>query len=234
MIALLIGAGLTAAAPSAQPDAAPAAQATRTPTPTPRAGRITGASVNVRRQPGTTAPIIGSLRRGDRIQITGQRPGWYEIVYPSGSNRRGWVSASLVAISNQATAAPRSGAVPAPVILDYQPPSLSWRWDGENAVVGQDWYFDVLLLRGSNNQPYDTAQAFPSDIVKQNGVWTFAQPKRVLCETQMMMAIAVKKDGKWAGWISPMSNAITVGGSCNGGGSGSGPEPEPTTCEGCG
>jgi hypothetical protein len=46
-----------------------------------------------------------------------------------------------------------------------------------------------------------------------------------------MMAIAVVKDGKWAGWISPMSNAISVGGSCGGG---SGPAPEPTTCDGCG
>jgi hypothetical protein len=53
----------------------------------------------------------------------------------------------------------------------------------------------------------------PADAIKTNGIWSFAQPKRVLCETQMMMAIAVVKDGKWAGWISPKQR-VAVGGSC--------------------
>ena len=232
MMMLLMGAGMAAAAASPRSAAAPAAQATRTPTPAPRAGRITGTTVNIRRQPGTTAAIVGTLKKGDQVQITGQRPGWFEIVYPSGSNRRGWVSARLVALGNTSGSTARPGAVPAPVIVNYQIPNLLWKWDGENTVKGQDWYFDILLMQAGNNRPYDTAQAFPADAIKTNGAWSFAQPKRVLCDSQIMMAIAVVKDGKWAGWISPMSNAISVGGSCGGGGSG--PAPEPTTCDGCG
>ena len=30
----------------------------------------------------------------------------------------------------------------------------------------------------------------------------------------MMMAIAKQKDGKWAGWISPLSNGIRIGKPC--------------------
>ena len=38
-------------------------------------------------------------------------------------------------------------------------------------------------MQGGNNQPYDTAQASPSDAVKADGVWTFAQPAKC-CATR--------------------------------------------------
>jgi len=239
-ILLLLGAGMAAAAAAPrgaetrQLATAPAVKTTRTPTPAPRTGRITGAAVNVRSQPGLTTAVIGKLRRGDRVQITQQRPGWFEISFPSGSTQRGWVSASLIALDARTSSVAQSGGIPAPSILDYRPPNVLWKWDGENTVKGQDWYFDILLMRAGANRPYDTAQAYAGDAVKKNGVWSFAQPKRVLCDSQLMMAIAVLKDGKWAGWISPFSNPIPVGGSCDGSGSGQGPNPEPTTCDGCG
>lgn len=216
LLVLLMGAGLAAAAGNSQPTTAGAAQ-TATPTPIPKTGTIRGAVVNVRGQPGTNTTIVGKLRRGDRVQITGQRPGWLEIVYPSGSNGRGWISAGLVTVGGQTTsgAASNPGAVPAPVIVDYQLPNVLWRWDGENAVKGQDWYFDILLTQAGNSQPYDTAVANPGDVTKKNGVWSFAQPKKVLCDTNLVMAIATRKDGKWTGWVSPLSNSIRIGKPCD-------------------
>jgi Bacterial SH3 domain len=221
IIILLLSAGIAVATTVPQSVTAPAAQATRTPTPkptatpTPKTGRITGSTVNVRSRPGTTTTIVGKLKRGDRVQITGQRPGWFEIVYPSGSTRRAWVSAGLIALVATPTATPRPGAIAAPVLLDYQPPNILWKWNGENVVRGQDWYFDIVLMHSSDNQTYETIQADPADAVKSNGIWSFAQPKPVLCETTMSMAIAARKNGEWAAWISPWSNGIKIGGPCD-------------------
>ncbi len=195
-------------APAEIPTAIPTSQPTQT--PVPQTGHITGAVVNVRSGPGTTTAILGKLKSGDEVQITGQRPGWYEIIYPSNSDTRGWVSAELAAPGLPPTATPRPAAVPAPVIVGYEAPNVLWQWDGESTVSGRDWFFDMELIQGGNNQPYDTVQANPSDAVKVDGVWSFAQPREVLCDTTLTMAIATRKDG----WISPLSNGIQIGAPC--------------------
>lgn len=54
------------------------------------------ANVNVRSGPGTNNPIIGKLPLGTVAQVTGRTPDgtdpWWQIVYPAGSEQRGWVS----------------------------------------------------------------------------------------------------------------------------------------------
>jgi hypothetical protein len=54
------------------------------------------ANVNVRSGPGTNNSIIGRLPAGTVAQITGRTPDgqplWWQIVYPAGSETRGWVS----------------------------------------------------------------------------------------------------------------------------------------------
>jgi Bacterial SH3 domain len=54
------------------------------------------ANVNVRSGPGTSNPIIGRLLAGTVAQITGRTADgaelWWQIVYPAGSDQRGWVT----------------------------------------------------------------------------------------------------------------------------------------------
>ena len=50
-------------------------------------------SLNVRRRPQKTAPILGLAAKGSRVQITGVGPGWYRIDYQGNT---GYVSADFV------------------------------------------------------------------------------------------------------------------------------------------
>jgi hypothetical protein len=215
MITMLVGSSLVGAA---GPENNRVAAATPSPTPRVLGGSVLGASVNVRSQPGLTATIVGRLRRGQRVQITRQRTGWLEIAFPLGSNRRGWVSAPLIAVDGQrarATATPTPAVVPAPVVRDYRPPEFVWSWNGQNSVNGLDWYFDILLFQGSNNQPYDTIAVNESQATQQNGEFSFPGQAEIKCDATWAMAIAQRKNGAWAGWVSPMSNTMKIGQPCD-------------------
>jgi N-acetylmuramoyl-L-alanine amidase len=62
-----------------------------------RIGRVTSNNLNVRSEPSLQAKIIGSLKNGTKVKITGEREGWLEIVF---DGKRGWVSRQFVEISN--------------------------------------------------------------------------------------------------------------------------------------
>ncbi len=58
-----------------------------------RAGIITADRVNIRSRPNTSAPTVGSLSRGDRVEVEGETYGWY-IVRANGIE--GYVSVDFV------------------------------------------------------------------------------------------------------------------------------------------
>jgi hypothetical protein len=51
-------------------------------------------NLNVREGPGTDYPVIGRLAENQSLPITGRNAEttWWQVVYPPGSNERGWVS----------------------------------------------------------------------------------------------------------------------------------------------
>jgi len=62
---------------------------------------ITARVLNVRRGPGTHYPVIGQLQQNDVVEITGKNAGssWLQIVYPTGTIGRGWISVSYAQVS---------------------------------------------------------------------------------------------------------------------------------------
>lgn len=89
----------------------PAAQASGTATPVN--------AVSMRAGPGTNNPVIGTLRRGDRLQVLAiANHGWVQVRAPSGT---GWVYGSYLALETGAplpTNASASPAIPAPAQTD--------------------------------------------------------------------------------------------------------------------
>lgn len=73
----------------------PSPTPTPTLTPTPQPPQVTVLiQLNVRSGPGTEYPVIGWLPQGSTALVTGRNPEgtWWQIVYPTGSAGRGWVS----------------------------------------------------------------------------------------------------------------------------------------------
>lgn len=92
--------------------AAKATSGSLSPQDSPTPGGITGvatASANVRSGPGTTYPIVASLKSGDTITIFGASTDrkWWKFT-------KGWVSASLIKLQGDATSVP--------LIADFAPP----------------------------------------------------------------------------------------------------------------
>ena len=61
---------------------------------------ITAEVLNVRRGPGTNYPLIGQLDQNDVVEISGRNAdsSWLQIVYPTGTIGRGWISASYAQV----------------------------------------------------------------------------------------------------------------------------------------
>jgi len=57
--------------------------------------RVTAASLNVRRGPGTRYAVIGTTRRGVQLTVRGASGGWLKVVTPRGVV--GWVSSNYTA-----------------------------------------------------------------------------------------------------------------------------------------
>ncbi len=106
------------ATPSATPTATPTPTATHTDSPTPTAtATIFGIvrsqqRVNIRRGPGTTQAVIGSLAPDSAVQVIGQNDNadWYQVRLPDGG--AGWISASLLFVENAIAASGQTDQAP--------------------------------------------------------------------------------------------------------------------------
>lgn len=75
-------------------------------------GEVTGSSVNVRSGPSTSASVLGSVKKGDAVQIISQNGDFYRIAYNGGT---AYVSSSYVRVTGTvATAAPTPTSTPDP------------------------------------------------------------------------------------------------------------------------
>ena len=96
------------------PDPAPIPVPPQPPTPTPPpvnpigpdrfwgTVRTMGGNLNQRSAPSTTAPIVGVIPNGSKLQVTGENNGFYFVSF---NGRTGWVSSDFVEIT------PRNGRV---------------------------------------------------------------------------------------------------------------------------
>ncbi|MBU4224558.1 MAG: SH3 domain-containing protein, partial [Chloroflexi bacterium] len=98
----------TLASPTPAPSQTPLPTATPIPpsptaTLTPFDGKVTS-QINVRSGPNVSYSSLGIRESGQKIQMLGrdQSGDWYVIVYPSGPQGRGWVTAAYVQASNTA------------------------------------------------------------------------------------------------------------------------------------
>jgi hypothetical protein len=83
-----------------------ATKTTTTPSPkqTESSDHLTGkakSTVNVRSDPGNAFQALGVLRNGTEVEIVAKSEDgkWFQIVYPSGSNLRGWVLAESLEVT---------------------------------------------------------------------------------------------------------------------------------------
>ncbi|MDE3087800.1 MAG: SH3 domain-containing protein [Chloroflexota bacterium] len=126
--------------PTAEPSPAPRATRTKTPkaevsaSPTAVAPLPGGPApviatakenLRVRAAPSTSATQIGLLNKGDTAQISGRTAAsdWWQIILPTDPGSRGWVFASLTAVSGPVQTIPivPSGAIPPPVVPTPRP-----------------------------------------------------------------------------------------------------------------
>lgn len=109
------------------PTAKPAATATATAppsTPSPPLARVNADLVNIRGGPGTNYAVVGEVRTGEQITVTGRTESgdWWRVCCPSGQDAESWVSAQFVDLQlptgQSATAIPLATipAPPAPVV----------------------------------------------------------------------------------------------------------------------
>ncbi|MDI6858042.1 MAG: SH3 domain-containing protein [Dehalococcoidia bacterium] len=85
------------------------AKTTATPKQTKVAGKLMGkakVTVSVRSDPGNDYQILGVLRRGSEVEIVGKSDDgeWLQIIYPPGSDLRGWVLAESMEIEGDLSA----------------------------------------------------------------------------------------------------------------------------------
>lgn len=159
---------------------APPTETPLPPLPTPTVIPVEGTSstqLNVRAEPSTGSDVLGIIPPNTRVEITGKDPGgsWWQILYPAGTQEKGWVTAQYVI----------SGSPPeVPVIGGGEANSN----DGNVAIVQQQ--LNVRSGPGTDFNslgtlnPQDVARLIGKDV---NGSW-------------LQIEFVAGPDGK--GWIS--------------------------------
>ena len=99
--------------PPENPPSSPTALVRPSPLPTPtRDPAMVSAAANVDLKiyaaPSTTAQTIGQLSKGDKARVVGktQANDWWQIVFLTGPNQRGWIASQAVTVSGPAETIP--------------------------------------------------------------------------------------------------------------------------------
>ena len=69
-----------------------------------------GGNLNVRKQPTTSATILGTLKNGTKVEILGKTGNWYIIPYSTGTNGKGYIYASYVKLNTSSSGSSSSGS----------------------------------------------------------------------------------------------------------------------------
>ena len=105
---------------------------TPTPTPTPETKTVyTTENLKVRAQPNTSAEVLGTLKKGTKVETYGLKDGWYEIKY---EGKTGYISAKYTTETDPSTPQPS----PSPVLTVYTTEDLRVRAkpDNTSTVLG--------------------------------------------------------------------------------------------------
>ena len=103
-----------------------------TPTPTPETKTVyTTENLKVRAQPNTSAKVLGTLKKGTKVETYGLKDGWYEIKY---EGKTGYISAKYTTETDPSTPQPS----PSPVLTVYTKEDLRVRAkpDNTSTVLG--------------------------------------------------------------------------------------------------
>ena len=89
------------------------------PTPTRDASMVSAAAnedLTIYATPSTTAQTIGQLSKGDKARVVGktQAGDWWQIVFLTGPNQRGWIASQAVTMSGPVETIPVVQSQPAP------------------------------------------------------------------------------------------------------------------------
>ena len=149
--------------PTATPTPTPTPIATPIPTPKPDAVVNVKALLNLRSGPGTDYDVLGVLKEGDHLKVTGrnQADDWLRVVAPDG--QEGWVAVPLLEINVSfddvaiiqapptptPTATPTLELLPPPILLEPENGArfiglvlLKWQWDSQ---LAKDQYFSLRV-----------------------------------------------------------------------------------------
>ncbi len=137
-----------------EPTTTPTQEVAPTPTATPQPETATATAVtdlNIRRGPGIAYQVLGVLRAGQSVEITGISVdgGWWQIQFSGAADGRGWVSASYVTAQNtdnvpvvQSSPLPATATpTPTPTATPTSTPVVIHDWRGE--------YFNNRYLSGA-------------------------------------------------------------------------------------
>ena len=109
---------------------------------------VTVSALNVRQGPGTNYPIVGALHQGDQRPVSGRDAGgaWYQVPVLAGGAQLGWVFATFVQLSGDATYS-----------ADHQRPRSCRRGgnqgrDGDHGRAGGQRWHDCLPV--SQRRPH--------------------------------------------------------------------------------
>jgi hypothetical protein len=85
---------------------------------------ITAGVLNVRKGPSTNYPVIGQLQQNDVVEIAGKNAdsSWLQIVYPTGTIGRGWISVSYAQVRGSLASIPVVEAPPPPTSTPVSSP----------------------------------------------------------------------------------------------------------------
>ncbi len=109
--------------PTAEPEPASPTPTLPLPTPSPQV-TITAELVNLRSGPGTAYPVLGQLRAGEGLPVTGKSADgrWWQVAV---NGRRGWVFSELAQPNASAEGAPIVAAPPTPTPAPIQAPATA-------------------------------------------------------------------------------------------------------------
>jgi len=137
----------------------------------------TSTQLNVRAEPSTASVVLGIIPPNTKVEIIGQDPGgsWWQILYPAGTQEKGWVTAQYVT----------SGSTPEVPVIGGDSANPN---DGNVAIVQQQ-----LNVRSGPGADFNSVGTLnPQDVARligkdANGAW-------------LQIEFASGPDGK--GWIS--------------------------------
>jgi uncharacterized protein YgiM (DUF1202 family) len=99
--------------PSENPPSSPTALARPSPLPTstPDPAMVSAAAnvdLKIYAAPSTTAQVVGQLSKGDKARVVGktQASDWWQVVFLTGPNQRGWIASQAVTVSGPVNTIP--------------------------------------------------------------------------------------------------------------------------------